>query len=152
MKIQLLPLLTILSALTFTTQAEVNTKAFYECKLIKKDVKRLQCYDNILINKPSKKEKKTEPTVAQANKFGLEHKNITAEGEENIEAIVKNIKKAPYGELIITLDNNQVWRQSGTEGMSLKKADLVEIRRGALNSFLLKKVGLNRSIRVKRVK
>ena len=152
MKIQLFLLLTILSALTFTAQAEVNTKAFYECKLIKKDAKRLQCYDNIFINKPSKKQKVIDPTVVQADKFGLEHKNITAEGLENIKAVIKNVKKAPYGELIITLDNNQIWRQNDTERMRLKKADSVEIRRGVFNSFLLKKVGENRSIRVKRVK
>jgi len=60
------------------------------------------------------------------------------------------VKKAPYGELIIELDNGQQWRQVGSDSLRLKKQDVVVIERGVFNSFLLKVEGQNRSIRVKR--
>lgn len=55
-----------------------------------------------------------------------------------------------YQCLIITLDNGQQWRQVGSDRLRLTNNDTVVIERGMFNSFLLKKAGQNRSIRVKR--
>jgi len=84
--------------------------------------------------------------------FGLEHKENHTEKDSEIKAAVTSVDKAPYGELIITLDNNQKWRQIGSDSMRLKESDTVTITRGVFNSFLLRKDGQNRSIRVKRTK
>ena len=82
--------------------------------------------------------------------FGLEHKEVAKVNDDQISASVKSVKKAPYGELIIELDNGQQWRQVGSDSLRLKKQDVVVIERGVFNSFLLKVEGQNRSIRVKR--
>ena len=82
--------------------------------------------------------------------FGLEHKEVAKVNDDQISSLVKSVKKAPYGELIIELDNGQQWRQVGSDSLRLKKQDVVVIERGVFNSFLLKVEGQNRSIRVKR--
>ncbi|MFW8590986.1 hypothetical protein ACOI22_09310 [Glaciecola sp. 2405UD65-10] len=84
--------------------------------------------------------------------FGLEHKQVIISDSDSITALVANVKKAPHGELVITLDNEQVWRQTSSERLRIKSDDTVVVTRGALNSFLLKKEGSSRAIRVKRVK
>ena len=66
--------------------------------------------------------------------------------------MVASVEEAAYGELIISLDNGQQWRQIGSDSMRLKKNDTIVISRGVFNSFLLKIDGENRSIRVKRTK
>ena len=88
--------------------------------------------------------------ATKAKEFGLEHKEIAENGEESITSMISSVKKAPYGELIITLENNQQWRQIGSDSLRLDEGDTVIISRGVFNSFLLKKADQNRSIRVKR--
>ncbi|MEI8642219.1 hypothetical protein P4S68_18750 [Pseudoalteromonas sp. Hal099] len=48
-----------------------------------------------------------------------------------------------------TLDNDQQWRQIGSDSLKLKESDTVVISCRCINS-LLRKDGQNRSIRVKR--
>ena len=166
MKKQILSLLVILSAPTFSAQSDINTQALKACSFIENDFNRLLCYDNTMAGKPLTQstvtQKVTAPTTAtnvpvvavEAPKedFGLEHKENHTEKDSEINASVTSVDKAPYGELIITLDNNQKWRQIGSDSMRLKESDTVTITRGVFNSFLLRKDGQNRSIRVKRTK
>jgi len=174
MKKQLLSLLVLLSAPTVTAQ-EINVQALQACSFIENDFNRLLCYDNTVAGKPLTKpsEKKTltppkpvaniTPNVsapvaavtasapaAKGDDFGLEHKEAHEEKDTQVKAVVTSVEKAAYGELIITLDNNQQWRQIGSDSMRLKESDTVTISRGVFNSFLLRKDGQNRSIRVKR--
>lgn len=168
MKKQLLSLLVLLSAPTFAAQTEFNTQALQACSFIENDFNRLLCYDNTIAGKslvkPSvtktltpPKESSNVPVAAIApaattEDFGLEHKEITKDKNENITALALSVDEAPYGELIISLDNNQEWRQIGSDSLKLKESDTVTISRGVFNSFLLHKEGQNRSIRVKRTK
>ena len=95
--------------------------------------------------------KQSEQIVKTKNEdFGLEHKEVAKVNDDQISSLVKSVKKAPYGELIIELDNGQQWRQVGSDSLRLKAQDVVIIERGIFNSFLLKVKGQNRSIRVKR--
>ncbi|MEL0634286.1 hypothetical protein V6237_16020 [Pseudoalteromonas carrageenovora] len=174
MKKQLLSLLVLISAPAFAAQ-EINVQALQACSFIENDFNRLLCYDNTVagkpLTKPSEKKTLTPPKavtnitpnvsapvaavkekapVAKADDFGLEHKELTKDKEENITALVSSVKKAPYGELIIKLDNGQEWRQIGSDSLKLSESDTVNISRGVFNSFLLRKEGQNRSIRVKR--
>ena len=87
-----------------------------------------------------------------ADEFGLEYKKSQTEKDAEIKAMVASVEEAAYGELIISLDNGQQWRQIGSDSMRLKKNDTIVISRGVFNSFLLKIDGENRSIRVKRTK
>ncbi|WP_105200361.1 hypothetical protein [Pseudoalteromonas sp. T1lg10] len=157
----------------------VNIQALKACSFIENDFRRLLCYDNIMAGKPidsmpanvpANKAGKSQGKGAEAsaaaagnananaaNKgkkdkgdFGLEHKQRNEENGDELVAKVSSIKEAPYGELIITLDNGQRWRQVGTESFRISKNDTVVISRAMFNSFLLKKQGSNKSIRVKR--
>lgn len=171
MKKQLLSLLVLLSAPTFAAQTEFNTQALQACSFIENDFNRLLCYDNTIagksLTKPTITKTLTPPTAnnvpqvvvaapmqtkAKADDFGLEHKESQVEKETEIKAMVTSVKEAAYGELIISLDNGQQWRQIGSDSMRLKENDTIVISRGAFNSFLLKQDGKNRSIRVKRTK
>ena len=151
MKQKIFLILTLLSAATFTAQAKIDTQALQACSTIKNDQSRLLCYDKAIIGKGLKKESKV-AVAKESNDFGLEHKDINDERAKEIKAIVISIKKTPYGKLIINLSNGQQWRQNDSERISLKQGDKIVIRRGVFNSFLLKKDGTNRSIRVKRTK
>ena len=171
MKKQLLSLLVLLSAPTFAAQTEFNTQALQACSFIENDFNRLLCYDNTVagksLTKPTVTKTLTPPTAnnvpqvvaaapiqakAKADDFGLEYKESQVEKETEIKAMVTSVKEAAYGELIISLDNGQQWRQIGSDSMRLKENDTIVISRGAFNSFLLKQDGKNRSIRVKRTK
>ena len=172
MKKQLLSLLVLLSTPTFATQTELNTQALQACSFIENDFNRLLCYDNTIagksLTKPTITKTLTPPTAnnvpqvvaaapiqakAKADNFGLEHKiEEQVEKETEIKAMITSIDEAAYGELIISLDNGQQWRQIGSDSMRLKENDTIIISRGAFSSFLLKKDGKNRSIRVKRTK
>ncbi|PKG62953.1 MULTISPECIES: hypothetical protein [Pseudoalteromonas] len=172
MKKQLLSLLVLLSAPTFAAQTEFNTQALQACSFIENDFNRLLCYDNTIAGKslvkPTITKTLTPPTAnnvpqvvaaapiqakAKADNFGLEHKiEEQVEKETEIKAMITSIDEAAYGELIISLDNGQQWRQIGSDSMRLKENDTIIISRGAFSSFLLKKDGKNRSIRVKRTK
>ncbi|MBB1352746.1 hypothetical protein [Pseudoalteromonas sp. SR45-5] len=158
MKKQLLSLLVLLSAPTFAAQTEFNTQALQACSFIENDFNRLLCYDNTIAGKslvkPSVTKTLTTPTEVKktADEFGLEYKKSQTEKDAEIKAMVASVEEAAYGELIISLDNGQQWRQIGSDSMRLKKNDTIVISRGVFNSFLLKIDGENRSIRVKRTK
>ena len=146
----------------------INEQALQACSFIENDFNRLLCYDNTIAGKsltqPAQSQLSksaqtnvkaealaaTAPVATKTKEFGLEHKEIAENGEESITSMISSVKKAPYGELIITLENNQQWRQIGSDSLKLDEGDTVIISRGVFNSFLLKKADQNRSIRVKR--
>lgn len=159
-------LLTVLTLVSVPVLAAspINEQALQACSFIENDFNRLLCYDNTIAGKPLTQNQKksaqtnvkadtataTAPIATKAKEFGLEHKEIAENGDESITSMISSVKKAPYGELIITLENNQQWRQIGSDSLRLDKGDTVIISRGMFNSFLLKKADQNRSIRVKR--
>lgn len=178
MKIQLLPLLALIGVATATQANEVNLQALQACTFIENDANRLLCYDNTMAGKSlSRKDQAGTAVDAPANNsttkaavatgaasvavtqaptktknedFGLEHKEVAKDNDDEIKATVKSVDEAPYGELIITLENGQQWRQIGSDSMRISSNDDIVISRGMFNSFLLRKEGQNRSIRVKR--
>ncbi len=174
MKKQLIPFVALLT-LTGTSQAnDINLQALQACTFVENDFNRLLCYDNVMagksLSKPTAKQELKQPVshsaavaaapVAAATNeqivktknedFGLEHKEVAKVNDDQISATVKSVNKAPYGELIIELENGQKWRQVGSDRMRLEVSDKVIIERGVFNSFLLRIDGQNRSIRVKR--
>ncbi|MEO2281972.1 hypothetical protein [Pseudoalteromonas pernae] len=155
----------------------MNEQALKACSFIENDFRRLLCYDNVVAGKPIDAARSTASQAAPAvtaptantavvagtsaaavatenaesnSEFGLEHKKTVENAAQDLVAGVTKVSEAPYGELIITLDNGQVWRQIGTESFNLSKNDEVVISRAMFNSFLLKKAGTNKTIRVKR--
>jgi hypothetical protein len=108
-------------------------------------------------NKPAVVEPQSVGVIA--NSVKQQQASFGKEGIKHPEDIIKQLKvkvikiqKAPYGELIITVENGQVWRQ--TDGMRFKLStdEMIIIERGALGSFFIGKENTNRRIRAKRVK
>ena len=94
----------------------------------------------------------TNAVKQQQASFGNEAIKRPEDIIKQLKAKVIKIQKAPYGELIITFDNGQVWRQTDSTRLKLRKDSVVIIKRGALGSFFIGKENANKRIRAKRVK
>ena len=96
------------------------------------------------------------PVLSQENQFGSE--GLTSKNKQSTEELsqlvttIKSIKKTVYEQWNIVFDNDQVWKQVGSDYIRLAVGDEVVVSKGALGSYKLKKAGSNRSIRVKRSK
>jgi hypothetical protein len=88
----------------------------------------------------------------QQASFGKEAVKRPEDRIKQLKEKVIKIQKAPYGELIITFENGQVWRQTDSIRFRLSTDEVVIIERGALGSFFIGKENTNQRIRAKRVK
>ncbi len=69
---------------------------------------------------------------------------------DSLSATVTKLQQYSYDKVLITLDNGQLWRQVDASNLRLRSGDAVVIERAALGSFMLKKPGSKRSMRVSR--
>lgn len=96
------------------------------------------------------------PTLTKEEKFGLrgELKQQKAPELAELEALTAKVTKVstkPHGELIVTLDNGQVWYEiQAYSGLRVKVGDVVTIKSGALGSYSL--VANGRSGKVSRAR
>ncbi|MGI9261589.1 MAG: hypothetical protein ACR2QR_06125, partial [Woeseiaceae bacterium] len=75
------------------------------------------------------------------------------EGPNEISAKVTNIMKRPYGELVILLDNGQIWEQKHRDNrFRLDIGEDVTISDGLISGYRLTGGGRNNSIQVERLK
>lgn len=91
------------------------------------------------------------PKAEAIEEFGLKKK---AE-EDKVDKLyfeVASTDKDPYGALIVTLTNGQVWKQTELERYKVKKGQRIYIEAGALGSFLLGTDDRNSTTRVKRLR
>lgn len=80
-------------------------------------------------------------------------KEGAASGLEEIVATVTQVTTRQRGELVITLDNGQVWVQKAPESsFRVKIGDQVRIKAGALRSYMMSHVTTDRATRVTRVR
>lgn len=82
------------------------------------------------------------PTQADAAEFGVSEGPLAAKkqatGLKAITAVVTAVAFQPRGELIMTLDNGQVWQQNEAVAyFPLKVGDTVKISTASLGSYLL---------------
>lgn len=84
--------------------------------------------------------------------FGIEQQRLAEKKQllDKVEATVMGVQKDPYGKLTLTLDSKQIWKLAD-KGPRIKKGDRVEISRGALGAFYLKKSGTTRKARARRI-
>ncbi len=126
------------------------TADWQNCRGITNDSERLACYDNYALTL----DKQTAPPSVeqQTAAFGLP-KQSPAENLQDISSQISRIEKTTHGARIFYLQNEQVWRQVGSSSQPrLNTGDSIMIERGALGSFIMKKQGSNRSLRIKRIK
>ena len=84
------------------------------------------------------------------DEFGIQRKPAETQIEK-IYLQVKDVDADPYGAIVITFDNGQVWKQTDSRKYKLKQGESVYIEKGALGSFLLGVDDRNGTIRVKRL-
>jgi ribosomal protein L24 len=172
-------LLTLALMITGFSQAQTLADALHACSTKIDNLARLTCFDK-LANQPLKVNqagtvvqttpKTHAPTVPeipvvkvehrqaevmspkdQEQEFGLASKTVKTKISKVI-ATVSQVSKDPHGKLIISLDNQHVWKQNDTQSFRLKAGDSIYVEAGALNSFFLSKESINKRIRVKRIK
>ncbi len=93
---------------------------------------------------------------SNAAEFGVSNGPLAAKQQtkslKSISAVVANVTARPRGELVVTLDNGQVWQQlAAVDYFPLKAGDAVEISSGALGSYVLSAPS-RRSTKVTRIR
>lgn len=147
-----------------------SAESAQQCAGVSDDRARLACYDQIF-GKPAAAPAETgvagtsaAATAAAASSpqddFGLSDTAKRARDPEKAEELipqtvtekVASVGRRPTGELLVTLDNGQVWAQIETTTMArISAGDTVTIRKAALGSYQL--VSPNKvTVRVRRVK
>jgi hypothetical protein len=122
------------------------------------DAVRLACYDRLAKGVPTaasgKAVQETKPDAAQPaganDRFGVAGSEVArkrrAEEEKNkpasekvdrLNARVTAIDRRARGELVVTLDNGQVWLQKEAQYLPLETGDEVTVLAGALGSYRL---------------
>jgi hypothetical protein len=80
----------------------------------------------------------TEPSLSPDEEFGLRTKSEKGSKLAELTATASAISTKPHGELVVTLDNGQVWAEiSPGSKIKLKPGDPVRIEAGTLRSFIL---------------
>lgn len=104
-------------------------------------------------NRSASASEKANAKVNNEADFGMAEKVLRERKAEmqSINAQVSAVQKSIAGNNTITLANNQRWSQTGSRSIRIKVGDTVVISRGAIGSFMMKKQGTSRTIRVKRV-
>jgi len=69
---------------------------------------------------------------------------------DSLSGEIAGLQQVGYDKVLITLDNGQIWRQVDASQLRLRTGDSVVIERAALGSFMLKKQGSKRTMRVSR--
>jgi len=164
-----------LSLTATSSQAETISEALAQCKAVKNVLKRLACYDGVAQRAGGMQDSQLPEAYTQRpanpnsgaatasasvpsqqsgtrNTFGLEEQIKQQAQSEigEITGVVGKVAEGPRDELLITLDDGQVWLQTDTTRFKLKSGDSVVIERGVLGAFYLKKAGHSKRIRVKR--
>jgi hypothetical protein len=105
---------------------------------------------------PSAPSAPSAPPVQAEFEFGvhngpLEAKLISTQREKQLLAVVSAVSNRPRGELVVTLDNGQVWAQIEATRYPLKPGDHVEIDVGAMGSYVLWSPSNRRATKVTRI-
>lgn len=144
-----------------------------QCITITDDKARLQCYDSIfLTSETAKKNEKpslnelplphqaadkpepNKPPAEQANKdwFGMEHKAVSSTPDSLESRAVGSFKRWEK-KMKIKLENGQIWEVKSSNSMYYKIDNpKVTIEKGALGAFYMGIEGINRRLKVKRIK
>ncbi|TXG85562.1 MAG: hypothetical protein E6R12_00465 [Sphingomonadales bacterium] len=145
-----------------SAQPAGRDSALEACVGIASDKDRLTCYDTAMgraqqsaatSDLPAQK-----PTVTPEEAFGSESlrrpKEVReAEQSQTLDATIEEILTAARGELVLILNNGQIWRQNEATSLPpLKVGDPVVIKRGLIGSYRMTLKKQHRTINVRRIK
>ncbi|WP_417690328.1 hypothetical protein [Pseudidiomarina sp.] len=149
-------------ALLWTPNASAQEPTLQQlraCAGIENPLKRLVCYDKVAAGEGvdvAAKEATTSSTTKAVkadpmDEFGLPAEAASEESDTIYVAISKT-EKDPYGKWVIYLTNGQVWKQTDSQSYQLPLSGDYSIERGVLNGYFLGRDGLNKRIKVRRIK
>jgi biotin carboxyl carrier protein len=139
--------------------AQSTSDALVTCARETDDARRLRCFDAVVADlrgapaapaaavaatpsapQPAAPPLTPAPSVSREEKFGARG-GLDPERREELKEItgkVTEVGARPHGEVVVTLDNGQVWAErSASSKIKVKVGDTVRIQSGALGSFLL---------------
>jgi hypothetical protein len=140
----------LIAAGTARAAAPASTAEFLACAAEKDDARRLACFD-AAVDRARTAPASPAPAVApvplsKEERFGL-HGELKREKAqevpelqelEQLQAEVTKVSSKPHGELVVTLENGQVWTEiQPNSGARVKAGERVTIKPGVLGSFLL---------------
>ncbi|WP_421133428.1 hypothetical protein [Alteromonas sp. A079] len=162
--------------------AETIGEALNGCKQTDNSLKRLMCYDKVVkqMNQydgvsaglpqtslgaiaPVKRTASTRPVAAanadvmpkkqkSATEFGLEHKQDLDKKDADMAVSIASLTKNLRDKYVITFNNGTVWQQTDQTYLKIKEGQNVTVERGVLGAFYLSVEGLNKRMKVKRLK
>jgi biotin carboxyl carrier protein len=169
------------AGLSYAHAADRATAALLTCANESDDAQRLRCFDAVVANlrtapaAPAATAAAPSPAAAAPSRAAASapaaaspppasaptaEERFGARGEispdrhqeiDELTGTVTEVGTKAHGELIVTLDNGQVWaeKQSGSK-VKLKTGDTVKIERGAMGSYTL--IANGRSSKVSRIR
>ncbi len=151
-------------ALLWTPNAsaqEPTMQQLRSCASIENPLQRLVCYDKVAAGEGvdiatsgtnANEQAPANSAAAQPkDDFGLPAKAEDG-GNDSIYVAIQKTEKDPYDKWVIYLTNGQVWKQTDSQFYQLPLDADYTIERGVLNSYFLGRDGLNKRIKVRRIK
>lgn len=150
-------------------RAQTVPAGLQACKAETDDARRLACFDREIARLSQTQPQTADnpppapsaPQLSAEERFGRRAEIVREERErqsaqtpalKELSAVVTGISSRGYGELMITLDNGQVWIQVAADPhFSLSVADKVTIKPASFGSFILSAPS-GRGTRVKRLR
>jgi hypothetical protein len=139
-----------------SARADAVPDALRACTAELDDARRLACFDRAMaqlgetknvVQPPAVAAAPAQPAVSAEDRFGragimvqeeLDRKLAESTELKKLEATVTKITTRALGELVITLDNGQVWlQQTADPHFDVDVQDKITIKPGALGSYLL---------------
>ena len=145
--------------------AQTLTERLRACASEKNEARRLACYDRETARDGEGASAKSAETPAAPatvagpaqpaeearvepakEKFGyrgsiarkeIDERAAADPGVDRLEATVTELSTRPLGQLVLTLDNGQVWAQKTADSAPIKVGDRVVIKKASFGSFLL---------------
>lgn len=84
--------------------------------------------------------------------FGLDRKRTPADEVSEVVLTIADLSEGVRGKTVVTFSDGAVWQQVDNTYLKLEKGQTVSIEKGLFGAFFLSVEGLNKRLKVKRVK
>lgn len=133
--------------------AQGTPSSFEECAAVPDDIERLACYDEVATAKvpdtiaAMQKAKKEQ----QVKMFGL---FTPGPGQvlDELDITFVSIRKSGIGKLVLTTEDGQVWKQTGTKKVFYPSPVSGQIRKGMMGAYYFRPDTKEPPIKIKRIK
>jgi len=170
----LLVLIGAAPATAYGASVQDLTSSIKACRTLDSDTARLACFDAIALSSAGAEQGAAVDTAADMSAaqqdrsqtqppktpdFGeddlVKAQTKTENEETKLTATVTAIRKTRSGKYVFDLDNGQTWRQLQSDSTRMylprKPGFQIELEKGVLGSYFLRRVGKKQSMRVQRL-